>query len=101
MNALKANDKDSNLFISIAKVFWVEKKAEKIKKWLKSAVAADKDNGDAWAHLLRFEMEFGSKETENEHIEEFKEADPRHGEVWTTYTKKVENWRVEGEVLLR
>jgi hypothetical protein len=46
-------------------------------------------------------MEFGSKETENEHIEEFKEADPRHGEVWTTYTKKVENWRVEGEVLLR
>jgi hypothetical protein len=38
-------------------------KAEKIKKWIKNAVTVNKDNGDAWAHLLRFEFEFGTAES--------------------------------------
>ena len=63
MNALKANENDSNLFIAIAKVFWVDRKAEKIRKWLSNAVKSSKDNGDAWAHLLRFELEFGNNES--------------------------------------
>jgi pre-mRNA-processing factor 6 len=63
MTALKANDNDSDLFLAIAKVFWVERKAEKIRKWIKNAVTVNKDNGDAWAHLLRYEMEFGSLES--------------------------------------
>ena len=59
MNALKANDNDSDLFIAIAKVFWTEHKAEKVKKWLENACTVNKDNGDAWAHRLRYELEFG------------------------------------------
>ena len=68
MTALKANDNDSDLFVAIAKVFWVERKAEKIRKWIKNAVTVNKDNGDAWAHLLRYEMEFGSLESQKEVI---------------------------------
>jgi hypothetical protein len=34
-------------------------------------------------------------------IEEFNEADPHHGELWPTYTKKVENWRVNPCELLK
>lgn len=63
MNALKANDSDAYLFLAIAKVFWAEHKAEKIKKWLRNAVTVDKDNGDAWAHLLKYECEFGTEES--------------------------------------
>jgi pre-mRNA-processing factor 6 len=91
MNALKANDNDSDLFVAIAKVFWVERKAEKVKKWLSNAITVDKDNGDAWAHMVRYEMEFGPGE--NDTLQDFKEAEPRHGEMWTRAVKKVENWR--------
>ena len=63
MSALKANDNDSDLFLAISKVFWVERKADKIRKWIKNAVTVNTDNGDAWAHLLRFELEFGNAES--------------------------------------
>lgn len=87
MNALKANDNDSDLFLAIAKVFWVERKAEKIKKWLDNAITLNKDNGDAWAHKLRYELEFGDAESQKEVIQEFKEADPHHGELWAREIK--------------
>lgn len=69
MNALKNNDSDSDLFLAIAKVFWAERKAEKIKKWIKNAVTINKDNGDAWAHYLRYEYEFGNEQSQNEVIQ--------------------------------
>lgn len=34
-------------------------------------------------------------------LEQFKEADPRHGEMWPAMTKQVENWRVNPCELLR
>ena len=63
MNALKNNDNDSDLFLAIAKVFWAERKAEKIRKWILNAITVNKDNGDAWAHLVRYELEFGNQES--------------------------------------
>lgn len=93
VNALKKNDNDSNLYLAFAKVFWVERKAEKIKKWLQNSITLDKDNGDAWAHFYLFETEFGTKESQLECLEKFKEAEPHHGELWNKEAKKVENWR--------
>jgi pre-mRNA-processing factor 6 len=57
MDALKTLDNDSDIFIAVSKIFWGEKKPEKTRKWLKKAVALNKDNGDAWAHYFRFEHE--------------------------------------------
>lgn len=79
MNALKQNESNCDLFLAISKVFWTERKAEKIKKWLQNAVQIDKDNGDAWAHMLRYEMEFGTAESMQGVIDKFIEADPHHG----------------------
>lgn len=103
MNALKANDNDANLFIAIAKVFWVERKAEKVSKWLRNAITVDKDNGDAWAHLLRYQMDFNPTDTEaiKDTEKEFREADPRHGDMWTREVKKLENWRRDTVEVLR
>lgn len=101
MNALRENDNDSDLFLAIAKVFWYERKAEKIKKWIKNAVTVNKDNGDAWVHLMRFEFEFGTAESQQEVIQEFEDAEPRHGDMWTREVKKVENWRQNKVELLK
>lgn len=94
-------DNDSDLFIALAKIFWVERKSEKIKKWLKNAITINKENGDAWAHYLRYEMEFGNEESMREVINQFIEAEPRYGELWTKETKKVENWRKDRVDLLK
>lgn len=101
MNALKNNDSDPDLFLAIAKVFWGERKGEKIKKWIKNAITINKDNGDAWAYYLRYEIEFGDAESQKEVIERFREVEPRHGEKWTKEVKKVENWRKKPEEVLR
>ena len=92
MNALKHNDSNADLFLAIAKVFWVERKGEKIRKWIENAVTINKDNGDAWAHMIRFDMEFNNGNIDDT-VKRFLEADPRHGEMWIREAKKVENWR--------
>ena len=89
------------MFLAIAKVFWYERKAEKIKKWIRNAVTVNKDNGDAWAHLLRYEFEFGTSESQKEMIAEFEEAEPRHGDMWAFEVKKVDNWRKSKVELLK
>lgn len=89
------------MFLALAKIFWSEKKEEKIRKWLKNAIAINKDNGDAWIHMMRYQMEFGDKASMEEVIEQFKEAEPRHGDIWTREVKKVTNWRADKVTLLQ
>ena len=101
LNALNKVDNDSDLFLALAKIFWTERKAEKIKKWLKNAGSINKDNGDAWIHLLRYEMEFGTKESIEEVTKDFVEADPKHGFFWTKEVKMVENWRANRVDILK
>jgi len=86
-------DNDSNIFVAIAKVFWQENKPTKTKAWLKKAIALNKDNGDAWAHLFRFESDFGNEDSQKEVLNDFIEAEPHHGDIWAREAKKVENWR--------
>ena len=93
-DALKILNNDSDIFLATAKIFWMEKKPEKTRKWLKKAVALNKDNGDAWAHLFKFENEYGDEKSQREVSEQFLEADPHHGEMWTREAKQVNNWRV-------
>lgn len=62
-NAVTKVGDDCVLFMAVAKVFWSEFKSEKMLKWIKNALSRDKDNGDAWALNLRYEMEFGNKES--------------------------------------
>jgi pre-mRNA-processing factor 6 len=56
-DAVKHVKDDSNIFIAIGKIFWVEKKPVKARKFLNEAIRLDKDNGDAWLHLYHFEKE--------------------------------------------
>jgi len=51
------------VFIAIGKIFWVEKKQNKARKFLVRATELDKDNGDTWLHLLEFEKMYGDATT--------------------------------------
>jgi hypothetical protein len=46
-------------------------------------------------------MEFGDEQSQKEVIENFLDADPHHGELWTKEVKRVENWRKNPVELLK
>jgi len=52
-----ASKGSSWVFLEIGKIFWEERRHQKARKFLNQAVNLDKDNGDAWAYLLKFEHE--------------------------------------------
>jgi pre-mRNA-processing factor 6 len=54
-------------------------------------VELDKDNGDCWAHLYLAEKQYDPSAL-NRIREEFLEAEPHHGELWCSMSKRVENW---------
>lgn len=79
--------------MAIGKIFWVEKKQNKARKFFSRATELDKDNGDTWLHLLAFEKAFGDKNSVQKVKEDFIKADPRHGELWSEAIKDIRNWR--------
>lgn len=82
---------DPYVFIAIGKIFWVEKKLTKARKFFERATELDKDNGDAWLYLLAFDKAQGGPVDKVK--ADFLKADPKHGELWCQYRKKPENWR--------
>jgi len=87
--------------ITLAKVFWAEKKYDKTHKWLKRAVSLNKDLGDAWAYLFKYELENGTSEAQEEVLKECIECEPSHGELWCSVSKQVPNWRMTSEEILK
>lgn len=82
------------IFLSIGKIFWVEKKKEKARRFLmRASELEDGDNGDAWIYLYNFEKSYGTPEAVKKVESDFRDKEPRHGELWCSEIKKVENWR--------
>ena len=82
-DAVKHVNTDAVIFISIGKIFWVENKTEKARRFLTRATELDADNGDAWLHLLKFEQQFGDSKSVQSVKDAFLKEEPRHGEQWT------------------
>lgn len=70
-----------------SRLFWAERKIEKARKWFNRAVALDSDLGDAWSAFLRFELQYGNSEQQEEVIKRCEEAEPHHGELWCSVSK--------------
>ena len=60
-DAVKHVNTDAVIFIAIGKIFWVENKTEKARRFLTRATELDSDNGDGWLHLLKFEQQCGNQ----------------------------------------
>nr|WJH19485.1 U5 snRNP-associated 102 kDa protein (U5-102 kDa protein) [Euglena gracilis] len=94
--ALKRNDKDPRVVAAVAKLFWLERKADKARSWFGRARALDSNYGDAWAYSYRLEMQYGTEESQKEMLRKAVEADPKHGERWVQVAKAPENVSVGG-----
>ncbi|GAA5864054.1 hypothetical protein JCM3774_006365 [Rhodotorula dairenensis] len=91
VDALKKTNNSPPVIVTVARLFWAERKVEKARDWFGRAVAADPDYGDAWAWWWKFEKQHGTEEYRAALKEKCLAADPRHGQIWPAIIKDPEN----------
>lgn len=60
LEAIKKVDNDPILFVTVARIFWGERRLEKAMTWFEKAVISDSDMGDTWAWYYKFLMQHGT-----------------------------------------
>jgi pre-mRNA-processing factor 6 len=91
MDALKKCENDPIVLVTVARLFWSERKVDKARNWFGRAVKVNPDLGDSWAWWLKFEMMHGSEDQRNDVIEKCVAAEPLHGERWQEVSKSLDN----------
>lgn len=91
VDAIKKSGEHPLVINAVGRLFWGEKKIEKARLRLSQAVSADKDNGDLWAWLYKFEKQHGEKERQDEVVRQCVAAEPHHGQLWPSIAKDVAN----------
>ena len=100
LDAIKIVDSDPSLFVTVARVFWGERKIDKAASWFERAIVLDPDLGDTWAWYWRFLGEYGTPEKKDEVLEKVRAQEPRHGEIWQGVRKDPANVGVGVEGIL-
>ncbi|KDO29186.1 hypothetical protein SPRG_05428 [Saprolegnia parasitica CBS 223.65] len=88
LEALKKKDNDPSVCLSVAKLFWHERKITKARKWLERTVQLNPDFGDGWATYYAFELKDGNESQRSSVLERCVQAEPRHGELWCAISKQ-------------
>lgn len=118
LEAIKKVDNDPTLFVTIARIFWGERKLEKAQNWFEKAILLDSDLGDTWAWYYKFLLQHGTDVcpshphifTSTDRPRQEKRADvvtkmilsePRHGEYWQGVSKDPKNARKSPEDILK
>ena len=86
-DALKKCENDALVVLTIARLFWSERKIDKARNWFIRATKTNPDLGDAWAWWLKFEMLHGTPESQNQVISQTISVEPRHGSCWIAVSK--------------
>ena len=87
LEAIKRNDNDPHIVLALANFFADDHKKAKARKWFNRAVALDPDLGDAWAFYYAFERDQGDDASVSDVETRCQDADPAHGELWTSVSK--------------
>ena len=61
VDALKKTNNAVEVIITVARLFWSERKVDKARDWFGRAVVANGDFGDAWGWWYKFEKNHGNK----------------------------------------
>ena len=61
LEAIKKVDNDPILFVTVARIFWGERRLEKASSWFEKAILLDSDLGDMWAWYYRFLQQHGTE----------------------------------------
>ncbi|PSS27628.1 hypothetical protein M430DRAFT_112597 [Amorphotheca resinae ATCC 22711] len=91
LEAIKKVDNDPILFVTIARIFWGERRLEKAQNWFEKAIMVDSDLGDAWAWYYKFLLQHGTEEKRADVVAKCILNEPRHGEVWQSVAKDPKN----------
>ncbi|RQM08041.1 hypothetical protein DH86_00001375, partial [Scytalidium sp. 3C] len=91
LEAIKKVDNDPILFVTIARIFWGERKLEKAQNWFEKAILLDSDLGDTWAWYYKFLLQHGTEEKKADVIAKCILSEPRHGEYWQAVAKDPKN----------
>ena len=91
LEAIKKVDNDPILFVTVARIFWGERRLEKAANWFEKAILLDSDLGDTWAWYFKFLLQHGTEEKREEVLAKLALAEPKHGEIWQTVTKDPKN----------
>lgn len=103
----KRCDNNPHVILAIARLFERDRKISKARKWYTRVITLDPDYGDAWAYYYTFELQnqtIGSSSgggapggsggeditSIDEIIKKCIQAEPHHGELWTSISKKTE-----------
>lgn len=60
LEAIKKVENDPVLFVTVARIFWGERRLEKAASWFEKAIFLDSDLGDTWAWYFKFLMQHGT-----------------------------------------
>lgn len=60
LEAIKKVDNDPILFVTVARIFWAERRLEKAATWFEKAILLDSDLGDTWAWYYKFLLQHGT-----------------------------------------
>lgn len=61
LEAIKTVDNDATLFVTVARIFWGERRLDKAMNWFEKALVLDPDLGDSWAWFLKFLKQHGTE----------------------------------------
>ncbi|KAK2750656.1 hypothetical protein FQN57_002729 [Myotisia sp. PD_48] len=101
LEAIKKVDNDPILFVTVARIFWGERRLEKAMTWFEKAIVADSDLGDAWAWYYKFLLQHGTDEKREDVVSKCIATEPKHGEIWQTTAKDPENAYKSTEEILK
>lgn len=121
LEAIKKVDNDPTLFVTVARIFWGERKLDKAMSWFEKAIVLDSDLGDTWAWYYKFLLQHGtdvssrdppslmkfllsdnfSQEKREDVIAKCVVSAPKHGEVWQSVAKDPQNAHLGTEGILK
>jgi pre-mRNA-processing factor 6 len=125
LEAIKKVENDPILFLTVARIFWGERRLEKAMTWFEKAIVADSDYGDGWAWYYKFLLQHGTEVSFQNDIRlsdfgnrlaniffsaQDKRADviskcvttePKHGEAWQAIAKDPINAHKTTEEILK
>jgi pre-mRNA-processing factor 6 len=101
VDALKKCENDAEVVLTVARLFWSERNIDKARTWFQRALKLDADRGDAYAWWLKFEMEHGTLESQQDVVDKCVHAEPHHGERWCRVAKDPAHWRSKTDEILR
>jgi pre-mRNA-processing factor 6 len=128
LEAIKKVENDPLLFITVARIFWGERRLEKAMTWFEKAIVSNSDLGDAWAWYYKFLLQHGtdvrcylplpltfsflpkdspslttvrSQEKRADVISKCILSEPKHGELWQSIAKDPANAYKSTEEILK